>query len=706
MVFMRVGVVLGLCAASNGEVHQKPKRWWQHAAGMRSISPLCNNMNFSELLASVDDVHASGTTIFSVNAAYDSGFGYDYGGLWCGLAISDLMGVNNAIGSQAAWNELEQKVHSKNMSLVTWMNPSYFWTGSSAFKSAEQDIKKYGVNSSEIPTTSTALWFRWRKESMTMLDNVTKPSDSLDWSGDPPPASPGSKGWVWVWSPEANASYLSVWGHQPTTDWLSSQWQEYFRTVVSHWIDEMHVDGFVFDFPDGYVGTGSSNSHLQLWEDTLWSYNPDIMKQYLTDVVRDVGDDRVAAFAELYPDDWSVERGSSFGFDGIISDDAGYGNFQIVAATVQQGNADVLEMAFIGQGGPDALRSQCFHLNTGDCAVPWTRFVVGTPWLEDAQLAENSYDCTQSGATYVQKNGVMSLEQCFGACADDEHCEAITVGWNARSPIAEVDCYKLGNLTIRECNIASSECEPCPFKHSTFALDASVKLRQAVAVTVAGGNLLAVELGADGAWWSSNDWPGRWDPALAKLQQTFEHNAAFDLLSLRVQLPVTGAGHYAMIRYDHSGTGLAAVVAFNFEAQASSVNIDLSLLARAFGEIPIDLLTGKPAATLENIYSVDVPAHGMALLGFEGLGVWKQHGNTICPDGFSPHMVSLDACLLECLSKEFCNAVSVQWLATSHDQVACRLHNTVELSNCIQAGDADHAAFFLSSPEATDVSVV
>jgi len=287
----------------------------------------------------------------------------------------------------------------------------------------------------------------------------------------------------------------------------------------------------------------------------------------------------------------------------------------------------------------------------------------------------------------------------------DKNCEAITVGWNTRSPISEVDCYNLGNVTIQQCNTTQNECEPCAFKHSTFALDAPAKLRQAVAVTVAGGNLLAVELGADGAWWSSNDWPGRWDPALAKLMKTFEDNAAFHLLSLRVQLPVSGTGHYAMLRYDHSGTGMAAVAAFNFEAKPSTVSIDLSMLTRAHGRVPVDILTGKSASPLTQFYDINIPAQGMALLGFEGLGVWKQHGSTYCADGFSPHMVSLDYCLLECLGTEFCHMVSVHWLDSSQDQVACKLHSVADISNCDQTVGPDHSVFLLSSPASSDIIV-
>merc|ERR1712100_693084 len=202
--------------------------------------------------------------------------------------------------------------------------------------------------------------------------------------------------------------------------------------------------------------------------------------------------------------------------------------FHTVVTAIQEGNANFVDSAFTKQGGSDALRSQHFHSGSGDFAVPWTRFVVGTSWLGTEELTENNFDC-RAGASHVESVGIVSLEECFAACTADNGCQAVTVQWNALSPIVEVDCYKLHDVNMRTCTTTRSECEPCPFTHSTFAVDASVKTRQALALTIAGGNLLAVEQGADGAWWSSNDWPGRWDSSLAHLLNLFQQNAAFNL---------------------------------------------------------------------------------------------------------------------------------------------------------------------------------
>merc|ERR1712136_534106 len=49
------------------------------------------------------------------------------------------------------------------MKVMTWLNPSYFWTGSASFKAAEADVAQYGLDN--LPDTSPANWFRWSAPS-------------------------------------------------------------------------------------------------------------------------------------------------------------------------------------------------------------------------------------------------------------------------------------------------------------------------------------------------------------------------------------------------------------------------------------------------------------------------------------------------------------------------------------------------------------
>ena len=63
--------------------------------------------------------------------AFDSGAdNYESCELWCGLALSDHMKVNPMIGSDKDFKELAKYVHDKDMKLMSWLNPSYFYTAS------------------------------------------------------------------------------------------------------------------------------------------------------------------------------------------------------------------------------------------------------------------------------------------------------------------------------------------------------------------------------------------------------------------------------------------------------------------------------------------------------------------------------------------------------------------------------------------------
>ena len=55
---------------------------------------------------------------------------YDEQLLWGGLALSDHMKVNPMIGSDKDFKELAKYVHDKDMKLMSWLNPSYFYTAS------------------------------------------------------------------------------------------------------------------------------------------------------------------------------------------------------------------------------------------------------------------------------------------------------------------------------------------------------------------------------------------------------------------------------------------------------------------------------------------------------------------------------------------------------------------------------------------------
>lgn len=199
--------------------------------------------------------------------------------------------------------------------VTSFWNHAYFWTGSPYFKQAERDINTYGLE--HLPANSPARWFRWsphRGRQLKPLDHAP----NTGWCGD------------WVWDPDVNASYLSVWGCQPTTDYDSAEWRnesariltrwvrdsaqtpaycrELYGTEVflslphtglpfgrpGRWIRDLKLDGFMFDAPDSYIGAGNDALH--------WSYTPALIREAISGVIANVSEKRAAAFAEIYAD--------------------------------------------------------------------------------------------------------------------------------------------------------------------------------------------------------------------------------------------------------------------------------------------------------------------------------------------------------------------------------------------------------------------
>ena len=123
---------------------------------------------------------------------YDSGDGYDPDDLWCGLAGSNYSKPLTNIGTEADWLTFIDAAHARNMTVTSFWNVAYFWTGSPAFKQAEADVRTHGLDA--LPEASPARWFRWSNRR----SRHTKPADdkpNTNWCSD------------WVWDPDVNASY-------------------------------------------------------------------------------------------------------------------------------------------------------------------------------------------------------------------------------------------------------------------------------------------------------------------------------------------------------------------------------------------------------------------------------------------------------------------------------------------------------------------
>lgn len=244
------------------------------------------------------------------------------------------------------------------MTVTSFWNAAYFWTGSPDFKQAEADIRQHGLDA--LPAASPARWFRWTAGRRSAH---TKPADdkpNTNWCSD------------WVWDPDVNASYYGVWGCQPTTDFASPQWRAEMTRIFTRWIVNLKLDGFMFDAPDAELGAGIDGvDHTK--------YNPALIRESMSDVIRNVSGGRAASFAEIYSDPPLL---NGFGMDGEFADDKicpqHSGKYcppnvrsSAIGQAILTANASLIETAMTGsvEQKKKLLKQTCLELTTSHTIV-------------------------------------------------------------------------------------------------------------------------------------------------------------------------------------------------------------------------------------------------------------------------------------------------------------------------------------------------
>ena len=219
-----------------------PPRWWELGGGSvmafspkvalgRGLWPKGQMVGLPAYLALLDQLHADGVNTLQLATVYDCGASnttYDPSFLFSGLAGSNYSKINTNIGGDAEWMTFIEHAHSLNISVTSFWNAAYFWTGSPYVKQAEADIRAHGLTA--LPADSPARWFRW---SPHRAQRVKPPDDSPNPVGD----------WGWVWDPDCNASYLSVWGDSPSTNLASTEWRAEMKRILTRWITTLKLDG-------------------------------------------------------------------------------------------------------------------------------------------------------------------------------------------------------------------------------------------------------------------------------------------------------------------------------------------------------------------------------------------------------------------------------------------------------------------------------
>ena len=168
--------------------------------------------------------------------------------LYEGFSIYEPMRVDPLLGTDADWSTFVDAAHARGMRVVCDFNPSYFSVNAPAFLRAVDDVRSHGIGS--LPVGSTARWFRW---NATCPKAPEQPTDSTQCDG----MTDG-----WVHSSAAGACYFAVWGGKgcgvggnPTSDFAATEWRAQLTKILTHWVVDRKVDGFMFDAPPWYLAS-------------------------------------------------------------------------------------------------------------------------------------------------------------------------------------------------------------------------------------------------------------------------------------------------------------------------------------------------------------------------------------------------------------------------------------------------------------------
>ena len=185
----------------------------------------------------LDEACQAGITALQLNTVYDSGECYPSKNLWCGLALSDPLALSPVIGTMDNWNTFRQAAWDCDMRIMSWLNPSYWWTGSGYYQQAVNDLIDAQGDIFAVDDDSPAHWFfsedlGWDYPTPDFIDTCQAPSDACD----PSDREQVMFGYVMDWNATARlqestgddsqyVSYFSIFDYQPSARFSSTGYQ-------------------------------------------------------------------------------------------------------------------------------------------------------------------------------------------------------------------------------------------------------------------------------------------------------------------------------------------------------------------------------------------------------------------------------------------------------------------------------------------------
>lgn len=222
----------------------------------RTVSLSCapELTTFDDLMQFADELCTQKVKILTVNSIYMPAFetlraqdclrgstgSTGPGQPWCGLLAGDYFSINPIFCDQKtrgckhriededsklrALGELRDKLASCDMFLMSWINPSYIWTGSYMYeRGLKEDWFVYGGNSTITPP-------------------CVAPGACE--------AEPDDSSMGWVYSPELDDTYLSVWASYPSASFYSPDFVNFLHGILDYNVYTLGIDGLQLDAPE------------------------------------------------------------------------------------------------------------------------------------------------------------------------------------------------------------------------------------------------------------------------------------------------------------------------------------------------------------------------------------------------------------------------------------------------------------------------
>ena len=386
--------------------------WYHHTnTSMVTISPSHNAdiHSFEDILDYATKMKEGSFTVLALDAIYDSGVSppssqaessYEDSRLWYGLALSDITQPNQYLSTDDNVQKLADLLHSQDMKLMSWINPSYMWTGASYFKQAEQDLITANSNLNAIDPESPARAFLWidpQTDARCQVCNASTTSTTANHSCSrvkPSDANPTDKYTAqneaeqWIYNPAVHLCYWSFFSDQPTGDWNSSVWQNYIVDGVKRYID-LGLDGIVLDAPNCYLTSTNSGDVEVGATSTVKSFIVDPLKAYASMGLskRAYNNNEFPIFGEVYDDiDFTVEAnldGSYTSVEGEVDVQADF-----IFDGVLNADPSLIETGF---AEADSMLARCYYTDFQHCPVSLNRMRL-FPVINEASIYDDEYN--------------------------------------------------------------------------------------------------------------------------------------------------------------------------------------------------------------------------------------------------------------------------------------------------------------------------